>query len=275
MGDNNLHTGEYSLLIKKIRKKRSWAAALAAISAILVLFFSGSTRIVLPEKTVWEFPGLHPAVTIVLLILIYLAYIIAYCIISIPLNTSLNTECDPQKYLALNTTLGNRNQTIPACASGYLYAGDFTRAMMFTEQLIFSGKQKQIIFGFFGKARCEFQLGDVDALKVTAQQFESALSTIKRTNTKTRMVYQKLHNILLLLCALSDRDTEKIDIYRKLVQPWGPSKAIEGYVNYLRGIAAFYVGDTHESIYRLTAVKDHCGKTVFSKLADTYLDQLK
>ena len=58
---------------------------------------------------------------------------------------------------------------------------------------------------------------------------------------------------------------------RKQATAWNRSKATEGYLHYIKGVAAHRVGDEKESIYHFMAVKENCGKTVFSKLADEFL----
>ena len=74
---------------------------------------------------------------------------------------------------------------------------------------------------------------------------------------------------------ISQNDYQKINELRFGVEPWNNSKATEGFVQYIKGVAAFQVGDREEAVYRLRYVKDNCSKTILSPLADGYLEQLK
>lgn len=258
---------EYDFLIKKISKKRKLIIVLDIIMSIVLLVVTTPGHLEIFERTIIDTKGIHPIFTILLILLVSVIVIIAYAIVSIPISASMDVECDPQKYLALNTALTKGKELIPAYATGYLYTGNFPLAMEYAGQMIASGKQNWILSGIFNKARCEFLLGNYEAMKVTVQQYESVLSNIK----KSAPAYQKLHDVLVLMYAIADNDQDKINEYRKFVQAWSNSKAADGYINYLKGISAYRVGDKDESIYRFMLVKDHCGKTVFSQLSDEYL----
>ena len=262
---------EYDSLIKKISKKRKLIIALDIILLIVILAVTTPGHLEIFERTIIDTKGIHPIFTILMILLVSVIVIIAYAIVSIPISASMDVECDPQKYLALNTALTKGKELIPAYATGYLYMGNFPLAMEYAGQMITSGKQNLVLSGIFNKVRCEFLLGNYEAMKISVQQYESVLSNIK----KSTPAYQKLHEIMILLCAIADKDLDKINEYRKSIQAWSNSKAAEGYINYLKGISAYSVGDKDESIYRFMLVKDHCEKTVFSQLSDEYLSLLK
>ena len=77
------------------------------------------------------------------------------------------------------------------------------------------------------------------------------------------------------MCAISDNDVEKTNELRNNVEIWNTSKATEGFVNYIRGVAAYKVDDKEEAIYRFKLVKENCSKTVLSGLSEEYLSLLK
>ena len=179
----------------------------------------------------------------------------------IPLGSTMVTH---------NPYYGNRNTLCHVYAKGCFYAGDFSGALRYATEMIASEKEDQQKVGLFYKARCEFLLGDFDSLRRTAGLYENALLHTKREK-KNKNLYENLQTILLLLCALADGDLQKIEMYRKQATAWNRSKATEGYLHYIKGVAAHRVGDEKESIYHFMAVKENCGKTVFSKLADEFL----
>lgn len=265
----------YFPLIKKIRKKRIWTIAVTMIVALSVLFFPSHFVVKVSGVIVYEYDAWPLLARVPLLLLILVAEFIVSAVIALPLNTSLYRECDPQKYLALNIALGVRRQMVAVCATGYFYAGDFTQATMYAERMIAKGKIKYVLTGLFNKARCAFMLGDYNTLKSATERFETMLFTAKQPSEKKMAIYQKLLACFHLMCAIADADTEQIETYRKTVQVWNQSKVSEGYLHYVRGVAAYHVGDQDESRYRFMAVKDQCSKTALAQYADTYLAKLK
>lgn len=266
---------EYNDLIKKISVKKGIIIALTIVAEIAVLLFTTPSYIGFMGKTIIDYKGLHPVFTVLLVILVYFVGIIACAIVLVPLTNSINVECDPQKYLALNFAHGKKSNRNAAGALGSLYMGDYSNTLFYTGKMIASGKPKQIILGLFNKARCEFLMGDSEALKLTVQQYEEAVSKDRRASEKIRNVYIERQKNLNLLCALADKDIDKINEYRVSVKPWINVKPTEGYVNYIKGISAYCADDKEECIYRLKAVTDNCEKTVFARLAAEYLEKLK
>lgn len=262
---------EYDFLIQKIQKKRKRVIVLTIILLVAVVLLTRPFNIEISDKTVFSTKGIHPAFTVFLVLLVFVFEIIAYAIVSMPITSSLDVECDPEKYLALNAALTKKNRLVPIYTAGYFLMGEFTQAMAYAAQMIASGKPAWSILGLFYKARCEFLSGDYEAMKITLQQYEAAVSSMKKINT----VYQKYHDIMILMCAIAENDKDKISVYGKFIQAWRNSKAVEGYVNYLSGISAYHMEDKQESIYYFMSVKKDCGKTVLSRFADEYLQLLK
>ena len=262
---------EYDIIIKKINIKRKLVIITAIIISIAVIALTSPNHLEILDKTVIDTKGIHPVFTAMLVLLVLFIEIIAYAIVSMPITTSLDIECDPQKYLNLNAALTKGKGLIPVYATGYLYIGNFSLAMEYAVKMIVSGKQDWMMVGLFNKARCEFLSGNYEILKSTVQQYASTLPNIK----KVTPAYQKFHNIMILMCAIADNDQDRINAYRKSIEAWNNSKATEGFVSYLKGVAAYSLDDKEESVYRFMAVKDSCEKTVFARLADEYLSLLK
>ena len=262
---------EYNIIIKKINIKRKLTIITAIIISIAIIALTSPNHLEILDRTIINTKGIHPIFTVMLVLLVIIIATVAYAIVSIQTATSLNVECDPQKYLNLNAALTKGKALIPIYATGYLYIGNFLLAMEYAVKMIVSGKENWLMAGLFNKARCEFLLGNYEIMKGTVQQYASALSNIKKVNP----AYPKFHEIMILMCAIADNDQNIINTYCKSIQPWNDSKATEGFINYLKGVSAYSLGDKDESIYRFMAVKDTCEKTVFSRLADEYLVQLK
>ena len=87
--------------------------------------------------------------------------------------------------------------------------------------------------------------------------------------------YQKISRVIDLMLAVSKDDLDTINKIRSNIEVWNASKATEGFVSYIKGIAAYKANDKEEAIYRLKAVEEHCSKTILARLAAEHLDLLK
>lgn len=265
---------EYDGLIKKIRTKKVITVVFAIIAILAVSLFCTPSHIEFMGKVYVDNKGLNPFIMVLLIILIYFVECVACVIILAPLNTSLNQECDPQKYLALNFALGKSKQRNVVGVQAYFYMGDFSSALTYAASLTASGKAALVSSGLFNKARCEFFAGDTAALKFTAKQFEEHISRIPKKNEKIRNIYNEWQKHLTFLCAIAENDTDRINEYRGSAKAWINSKITEGYINCVKGIAAYYAGDKEECIYRFKSSKEIGEKTFLAAVADEYLKKL-
>ena len=266
---------KYSDLIAKIQKKRKWIIGLTIAAVLLVLLFTAPIQLEIMGETIIDYKGLNPILIVVLVLLCFFAELIAYAVVSLPLNTSMDQECDPEKQLILNMNLNKQKNIDHIYAVDYLYLGNYQEALKYAEKMIQSSNEQMVLAGLFNQARCEFFLGNYDSFRQTVAQYESKLSSCQKLKPKTKIAYQKINNILNLMCAISDNDIEKINELRNNVEIWNTSKATEGFVNYIRGVAAYKVDDKEEAIYRFKLVKENCSKTVLSGLSEEYLSLLR
>lgn len=270
---NNKETQEYSAIIKKIRQKRKVVTTLTIIALFIAIVFCSPAQIVLFDETVLDYKGVSPVITVLIALLILVLELIAHAIVSAPLTTSMDVECDPEKHLTLNMALNKQKNKDYICAIDFFYLGSFRVALDYANKMIAVSKPAMVVAGLFNKSRCEFFLGDFVSLKETQKQYESILSNIEKIRQKEKDSYIKIQKIINLMVALSDEDTEKISAYRN-IEAWNNSKANEGFLNYLKGLAAYIMEEKEEAIYRFMWVKENCGKTVLSQLAGDYLLKL-
>lgn len=268
-----IQPSDYDALIKKIRRKRKIIIALAIIAFLVTIVMCSPTKIVLLDKTIIDYKGINPVITILIVIFIFFCELIACAFVSTSLTTSMDVECDPQKHLVLNMALNKQKNLTHIFATDYFYMGDFETALVLANKMVAGNKSSFVRTGLFNKARCEFFLGDFDSLKLTVKQYEAELSNNKKVNQKAKVIYQKIQKTMNLLIAIADKDKEKICAYRN-IEAWNNSKATQGYINYLKGIAAYITEDKKEAIYHFMSVKENCEKTVLSKMAEQYLSNL-
>ena len=254
-----MNESKYSDLIAKIQRKRKWVIVLTIIAGLFLILFSS-----------------HPVLIVLSLILCFFVETIAYAIVSHPLTTSMDHECDPEKYLILNKQLNKQKNIDYIYAGGYLYSGNYVEAIKYSEKMIASTRQDIILSGLFIKIRCEFLLGNYDEFIQTANKYSSALSTCRKLKPKTIIASKKIENIINLMSAISKDDVEGINQTRGNIETWNTtSKATECFVNYIKAVAAYKVDDKEEAIYRFKWVKENGSKTVFANLSDDYLALLK
>lgn len=268
-----IQPSDYDALIKKIRRKRKIIVALAIIAFLVTIVMCSPTKIVLLDKTIIDYKGINPVITILIVIFIFFCELIASAFVSTPLTTSMDVECDPQKHLVLNMALNKQKNLTHIFAMDYFYMGNFETALDLANKMVAGNKLLFVRTGLFNKARCEFFLGDFDSLKLTVKQYETELSNNKKVNQKAKIIYEKIQKTMNLLIAIADKDKEKICAYRN-IEAWNNSKATQGYINYLKGIAAYITEDKKEAVYRFMSVKENCEKTVLAKMAEQYLSDL-
>lgn len=270
-----MNESKYSDIISKIQRKRKLVIALTIVAVLLVLLLTTPTQLEIMGETIIDYKGLHPVLIVLLVLLCFFIEMIAYAAVSLPLNTSMDQECDPEKQLILNMHLNKQKNIDHIYAVDYLYLGNYEESIKYAGKMIQSSNEQMILAGVFNQARCEFLLGDYDLFRKTATQYESKLSSCQKLNPKTKIAYQKINDILCLMCAISDNDIEKTNNIRGNIEVWNTSKATEGFVNYIKGIAAYKVDDKEEAIYRFKLVSENCSKTVLAGLSEEYLALLK
>lgn len=265
---------KYSDLIAKIQKKRKLVIVLTLVAVLLIFLFATPSRTEMGE-TIIERKGLHPVLIVLLVLLCFFIEMIAYVAVSLPLDTSMGQECDPEKYLILNMHLNKKKNIDDIYAVGYLYLGIYATALTYAEKMINNSNELFALTGLFNKARCEFFLDNHDAFRSTVAEYESKLLSSQKLKPKVKTVYQKINNILNLMLAIVDNDAEKINECRSSIENWNKSKATEGFVNYIRGLSAYKADDKQEAIYRFKLVKENCSKTALFGLSEEYLALLK
>lgn len=267
-------TCEYDFLIEKIERKRKVLFVLSVIAILITILACSPVYIGLPNKTIVDYKGVNPIVTVLLILLVLFIEFIAYVFISIPLTTSMDIECNPQKYLTLNQALNKQKNKEHIYSVAFIYMGDFEGALYFSNKMIARSKPNVVATGLFNKARCEFFLGDFASLKETVSQYESTWHNMKKISQKTKASYEKTQKTLNLLVAISEENKNAISELRN-IEAWNNSKATQGFINYLKGVSAYTLNDKEEAVYRLRSVKESCEKTVFSQLAEQYLSDLR
>ena len=270
----NLQDIQYDGLIKSLQKKRRRVIALTVIAVLAVLLFASSTQLEIGGETVVSYSGWHPVLTIILILFCIAAGLMAYVAVSTPLTTSLESECDPHKHLILNAKLNKQKNMDAIYAADYMYLGIYEEALKYTDRMIATDKKSDVLIGLFNRARCEFLQGDCEGLRQTVNRYSDTLSKGKELGTKSLLVSQKMNRVLHLMCALLEDDADKIDVLRENVKAWSSSTMSQGFVNYLKGVAAYKVEDEQEAIYRLKFVEEFCSKTVLGSLAEEYLARL-
>lgn len=267
-------SNEYDALIKKIQRKRKTVIALTIIAVLIVYAACMPVRIEFLNETIVDYKGINPVITVVLVILILFIEGIAYALVSSPLTTSMDIECDPQKHLVLNDILNKKKNKDNIYAADYFYMGNFEAALNYANRMISGNNPALVILGLLNKARCEYFLGDFESLKLTVEQYEDSLNNLKKVNQKTKDAFDKISKSMKLLVAISEEDKEGISCY-KGIEAWNNSKATEGYINYLKGIAAFIEENKEEAVYRFMSVKEKCPKTFLAGKSQEYLGKIK
>ncbi len=266
---------KYSDLIAKLQRRKKLLIVLYILAFVSYIIFGTTSQTTNADGVVVTRTGLHPILFVFFLLFLFFCCVLSYAaVISAPMLNAMNQECDPEKYLALAQALTRPTDPSVDYASAYLYLGAFPKAMEYADKMISKKNPPFVLVGLLHRTRCDFFMGDYDALKQDVERYESALASAKKIKPKTRLELEKILPSLRLLCALADDDTERIEKARNTTAPWNDFRTTEGYVNYIKGLAALRLDDKKEALYRLTAVTDRCPKTVFGRMAAEKLETL-
>lgn len=146
-------------------------------------------------------------------------------------------------------------------------------AINYANKLIESNKLPQKLLGLFNRARCEFLLGDVKALKSTFELYNNILEENPKLIQPPKSLCLEFKKHIMLLIAISENNIEKINELKD-IKVWNKSKATEGYINYLNGLIAYKTQDNKSANSFFTLVIENCSKTVFAKMSQQYLSNL-
>jgi len=253
--------GKYEKQIKSIKRKRV-AVIIFTIVAILLTYFGLGMIIKGPLIILTAIPW-------------FLIEAFAVAIVVLPMNTALNNECDPEKYFALNEGAGTRLQKMIAYPTAYFYMGNFGLSCSSADAMVASKNESYRLSGLFNKARAYFFMGDREGVRAVARVYGEAVAGAKKLKGARAQAYDKLGMILNLMLALSEEDTESIRRYRDAAQPWNTTKMNACFVNYMKGLASYSLGESEDAIYRFMSVREECPKTVLATLSAEYLEKIK
>jgi tetratricopeptide (TPR) repeat protein len=153
--------------------------------------------------------------------------------------------------------------------------GDYEQSIFYAEKMVASNQKHHILAGLLNKARSEFMLGDYDAFCKTREKYSAFLEAQTNMNSKLKVTYQKIGDLIALMSAILSDDTENINKLRNAVEPWTQSVGCKGFIDYVKGMAANKVGDKQEAIYRFKTVSEICPKTIFGQKANEFLKEME
>lgn len=261
----------YEDLIKKIKKKRLLSIIVFGILIFVTLIVCLPSKVTVLDNT-FEYNGINPILTIIIIIVFLLIECIIFGNVSLPMFLSMDNEVDPEKHLILNIALNKQKNIDSIYSTDYLYMGDFLASINYADKMIHSNNNRLKVIGYFNKARCEFLMSDYEALQKSVEQYIIILNDLKK-NKKQFEVYNKMLMILKLLIAIAKKDKALI-MENNSVVAWNNSKATQCYIDYLLGLSACALENKNEAIFRLKSVMNSGNKTVFARLAEEKLTNL-
>ena len=263
----------YENEILKIKKKRSRVMGLLIAIEILILIFTSPVYIVIADNVIVNYQGMPFIVTLILMFICFVAGAFAYTAVSMPVYYAMDREADPEKQLVMNMQLNkNAKRTEDILyASDYLYLGIYPKAIEYSEMMIANKNVRVHLSGIFNKARSQFFMENYEGFFESVAAYKESFANANKMNEKHKDAYLKIDAVLDFMCAIANNDAEKMTSMKDNVSVWSASKPAEGFVNYIKGLAANKLGDREEAIYRFKLVKESCPKIVFAKYATEQL----
>lgn len=258
----------YEKEVLKIKKKRSRVIALLIVAEIIIILFTSPVNIMIGDKVIVDYEGIPFIVTLILMFICFVVGAFAYAAVSLPINYALNNEADPEKQLSMNIMLNKNTKRYEYMyAMDYLYLGIYPKAIEYSEIMINSKNVKMKLSGIFNKARSQFFMNDYEGFFESVALFKEKFAGANKMKDAQKEAYLKVDAVLDFMCAIANDDAEKMMAIKDSVSVWNASKPTEGFVNYIKGLAANKLGDREEAIYRFKAVRETCPKIVFAKYA--------
>lgn len=252
----DINTTEFNGLIKKIKTKR--VISLVAFVACLI--------------GIWFF--IEEVVLVVLFVIGAFASLLAFLIVGTPTYNALYNDCDARKHLVLLNGIEKGKGTYPLLVTAYFYIGDFDTSIHYAKRVYQNKSVNSKLTALYWIALNQFFLGKTEEFKQTAFDFQVMTKNAK-LNEKHRKEILECHTVINLLLAITNEDSEKIkEFASRLDNIKDDNKIASAFVNYLKGIAAYALGDKMESTHRFMSVCDIASKTVLGTLAKRYLDKL-
>ncbi len=263
----------YDNLIRKIKRNKKIIISLFVVSVIAILVATMEIRISFMGRVEYYKEGAHPALIIGLLFLAFFLYLLAMGVkVFNPLSSPMETDCDPNKHLIINSALQKPKDLAPIFAMDYFYLGDFVRASQASDKMVLSGNRKIISNGYFNRARCDFFMKNPEYFKYSLEQFKASIVGVKPAS-RLALSYEKMLKCLDLMDAIISEDYEKIKSLRDII-PWNNNKPTVGFASYIKGLAAYKLGDRNEAVYRLMYAKETLRKSAFAKMAEELVLEL-
>lgn len=259
--------------IKKLKCKRRIIICFHTVVLIALVAFSSPIEFEFMGNVI-EYRGIGIVLTIALMIACSFIVMIAHAMVLAPLNNSMLQECEPEKNLALNKALNKSKNRNAMLSMDYFYLGHYEESIMYANKDVESHNGVLALTGLFNKARSLFFLEGEGFYKI-ADEYEAKLLSCKKLKPKVKNAYEGINNVLYFMRAIAQNDTEKMSELLKTVKPWNNSKPTEYYVNYIKGLAAYKLGDMDEAIFRFKMVEENASKTILADLSTNYLTIIK
>lgn len=267
--------GEYEAMIKSIGRKKRLVIISAAVAALIVLIVGGSFMIELPGKAPIEYKGLHPALVVLLLLLIFLIEAYLYAVAIAPVAAALTVEGDPYKHMVLNQAIFKNRDHSTSNATDCFYLGDFESSINFAMSAVKKNKAKkrEVLSGYENLARCAFFTGNGELLKNAQQSFFAILPSYQ-CGGKEKVALENIGKTINLMVAIHENDEKKMKDYHDIAQ-WSDAIVTIGFVSYLKGVAAFETDELGRAVYFFGMTEKAAEKTFLSKKASEYLQKFR
>lgn len=269
-----INEAKFAAEIKKIKRKKVMIVVFTVIAILAVAFFSTPSRYEIMGNVI-EIEGIGVAAAIILCAVCFVIEFFAVAVVYIPLSSTMLQECDPERNLVLNDAFNKTKSRDVNLAMDYFYLGYYEKSVISAEKSLNSSIDNIALSALFNKARALFFMEGYEAFYKISDDYEARLLNAKKLNPKNRAMYESINTMLKLMRYVAVGDAEKINELRGLVKSWNTSKATDCFVSYIKGLAAYKVGDTEEAIYNFRCAREIGEKTELADLADNYLTLIR
>lgn len=264
----------YLPLLRRIRRRRAVVALLAVVAYLLLLALGLPLYLEWMGEVVISREGMPPVLLALSILLILVIHFFAYAAAMSPVYLALTAECDPEKYLVLQSAfVRTEPQRSASFSDGLFFLGRYREAAVAMDSLSPSLAKRNEALILYNRARCAFMLGDLAALSAARAALPPACESHLAKGGKRAAHCRIMLAEAALMQALSDTEAEDAHIRRLAAElpKTDPAQINLGFFCFLHGLAAYRLQDTEDRIYYLRRTCEIMPKTAIAAEAARYL----
>lgn len=262
----------YLPLLRRIRRRRAVVTLLAVVAYLLLLALGLPLHLEWMGEVVISREGMPPVLLALSFLLILVIHFFAYAAAMSPVYLALTAECDPEKFLVLQSAfVRTEPQRSASFSDGLFFLGRYREAAVAMDSLSPSLAKRNEALILYNRARCAFMLGDLAALSAARAALSPACESHLAKGGKRAAHCRIMLAEADLMYALASPEAEGLAALSAALPTEDAARINLGFFSFLHGLAAHRLGRTEDKIYYLRRAAEMMPRTAIAAAASQYL----